>query len=158
MADRAVELKKIHKITAGMGWMMAACVPVYAVVIEYLVRSGNLEGFEFAFPGTKAAEYMAIALVIIYYILILSIKKRSYAKTSSLPPEKFPAAASRLYHSSVIIFALCESVAVLGIVMFFFTGNRPDFYILALASILYFIIFFPRLPEWNKLLRTGSGL
>ncbi len=153
MADRASELKKIYKITAGMGWMMAACVPVYAVIIEYLVRAVGLEGFEFAFPGAETAKYVFIVFSVSCYILILKIKKRSYAKTASLPPEKLPAAVSRLYHSSVIIFALCESAAVLGIIIFFLTGDRQDFYMFAAVSVLYFIIFFPKFAEWKALLK-----
>ena len=153
MADLNKELEKIYKITAVIGWMMAVSVLIYAGLIEFLVRSGRLDNFNFIIRGAEYTEYIFAGLAILYYMFISKIRKSSYKKAAGVSKHNFPSAIAGLYNKSVIILALCESAAVAGIALFFLTGVRKDFYVFAAASLLYFIIFFPRLSEWKNLLK-----
>ena len=62
-----------------------------------------------------------------------------------------------LSQAAVITFALCESVAVLGLVLFLLAGNALDFYIFMVISLGFFTLFFPKYDQWEQRLRAGGS-
>ena len=61
-----------------------------------------------------------------------------------------------LPQTAIIIFALCESVAVLGLVLFLLAGNALDFYILMTVSLGFFYLFFPKYDQWEQRVNGGG--
>ena len=53
-------------------------------------------------------------------------------------------------------FALCESVAVLGLVLFLLAGNAMDFYVFMVISLGFFYLFFPKYDQWEERLSAAG--
>ena len=51
---------------------------------------------------------------------------------------------------SIISFALCESIAIYGLVLFLINGGRPEFYLFLLVALAAFAIHFPRFGRWQE--------
>ena len=56
---------------------------------------------------------------------------------------------------AVISYALCESVAIYGLVLFFLGGQALDFYLFMGLSLLFFLVYFPRYATWEALVKEG---
>ena len=63
-----------------------------------------------------------------------------------------------LPQAAVITFALCEAVAVLGLVLFLLAGNSLDFYIFMVISLGFFYPVFPKYDQWEQRLRAEDPL
>lgn len=153
------ELKNGYRITVIMGIAMIASVFVYAVVIEILKREYEpFEGFA-PFPEVEILRAALLAIAIVEFFLIRFIKKlilsikllsSSYRK-NSLSPE-----IQKLSTAAIITYALCDSVAIYGLVLFLIGGSSTDFYIFMGLSLIYFSIYFPRYSEWEDWMKGGS--
>jgi len=68
-----------------------------------------------------------------------------------LEPQPAPdAKAYRLLIADIVTAALCESVAIYGLVMFLLVRQIADFYTLVFISLAYFLYFFPRYSQWKN--------
>ena len=149
------DLRKAYRITAFIGLAMIASLIVYAVVVE-LIKEQNAPfgGFSpmpeviatlrYALLGVAALEFFVIRLL---NTLMLSgkVPLRSSAATVPFAPE-----VQRLVSASIVTYALCESVAIYGLVLFLIQGNSSDFYLFLILSLLYFSIFFPKYGKWEE--------
>ncbi len=63
-----------------------------------------------------------------------------------------------LAQAAVITFALCEAVALLGLVLFLLAGNAMDFYIFMVISLGFFYLFFPKYDQWEQRLNAAGPL
>ena len=149
--DHHREVKNMYRMTAIIGGAMAASVFIYAGVVEFLVRFGKLGGFNYPLQQAEFLRIIFMGIAIANYALIVFLRGRNYAAVRNIPPERFPAALGKLYNGAIISFAISESVAILGLVFFFLTGDRLNFYVFMAVSVLFFIIFFPRLSAWQKI-------
>ncbi|MBW1991699.1 MAG: hypothetical protein JRI59_06220, partial [Deltaproteobacteria bacterium] len=59
--------------------------------------------------------------------------------------------------AAVISFALCEAVAVFGLVLFLLTGNWQVFYIFFAFSLLLFYLHYPKYEAWEKIVAAAAG-
>ena len=91
---------------------------------------------KYIFLAVAAAQYGAIQVV------------------QKIVPAKSPA---NLPQAAIITFALCESVAVLGLVLFLLAGNAMDFYIFMVISLGFFYLFFPKYEQWEQRLNAGGS-
>jgi hypothetical protein len=89
--------------------------------------------------------YLFLFLALVNYFLIRVISRRLIARS----PEFLPQAA-------ILTFALCEAVAVFGLVLFLLTGNSLDFYLFFAGSLFMFYIFFPKYETWEKIVRAAA--
>ena len=139
-------LRKAYRVTAFIGLAMIACVIVYAVVVETIKKQHAPFGGFSAMPdaiatlrytllGVAAVEFFAIRIL---NTLMLSgkVPLRSSPAAGPFAPE-----VQRLIVASVITYALCESVAIYGLVLFLIQGNSGDFYLFLILSLLYFSIY-----------------
>ena len=66
------------------------------------------------------------------------------------PPHKQEAAfCQRLISITIISFALSESIAIYGLVLFILAKQRQDLYLLAGLALILMLIFFPRFDDWK---------
>ena len=84
-------------------------------------------------------KYILLAISLVFYFVIKLIQKMS---SKSL---------KNYFSASIITFALCEGVAVFGLVLFFLSGDSLNFYIFMAISMLFFFIFYPRYDAWENL-------
>jgi len=144
------ELKKIHRVAFYVWGAMLGSIFIYAAVIEFLSRSPEGSAI---LPGNENSEtikYVFIGLAIASY-LVIPVIKRAYGLVSGAK-YPFSAAITKLYTGSMIIFAVCEVPAVLGVALYFLAGSRVDFYMFLAISILMFIIYFPRVEQWREMI------
>ncbi len=155
MPGRNDDLRKAYRITAFIGLAMVASLIVYAVVVESIKRENApfsgyaplapdvLSMLRYALLAVAAVEFPLIRIV---NSLMLSGRIPLRSATASSPSSS---AIQRLVSAAIVTFALCESVAVFGLVLFFIQGNSDDFYLFLAISLVFFGVSFPRYTKWE---------
>jgi F0F1-type ATP synthase membrane subunit c/vacuolar-type H+-ATPase subunit K len=148
MHNNLSELKKRYLAVNFIGLAMIGSVFIYAVVVEILQRFfAPFEGFA-SFPESTAdlLTYLFLFLALVNYFLIRIISRNISARS----PQNLP-------QISIINFALCEAVAVFGLVIFLLTGNSVSFYIFFALSLLFFYLNYPKYENWERIVRSAGG-
>ena len=142
------DLKKRYLAVNFIGLAMIGSVFIYLVVVEILQRAlAPFAGFADLPESTEnLLAYIFMFLALGNYFLIRFLPKKLIAQS----PYNLPQAA-------IITFALCEAVAVFGLVLFLLTGKALDFYIFFAFSLLLFYVFFPKFETWERLVKSGTG-
>jgi F0F1-type ATP synthase membrane subunit c/vacuolar-type H+-ATPase subunit K len=142
LKDKNITLKSRYLAVNFIGLVMIAAVFVYAGVVEVIKwQWGPFAGFANLSPQTaKLIKYIFLALAAAQFVIVKVVQKIIPARSA----DKLPQAA-------IITFALCETVAVLGLVLFLLAGNALDFYVFMVISLGYFYLFFPKYEQWEKL-------
>lgn len=130
-------------------WIISA-----ALLVSLLVFAGLVEFFRLSFKGyfglalfdhirmIRILFYMIGALEIIVIRVIRGLVLR---KSRGENPRTL---VQKLFRTSVISATLSEIPALLGLVLFFLTGQTRDFFILLVVSFFLIFMFFPRRQNW----------
>jgi len=148
LARSLTTLKARYLAVNFIGLAMIAAVFVYAGVVELLKwKLAPFAGFAKLDPPTVALlKYAFLALAAVQFGVIKAVQKILPARS-----------VDNLSQAAVITFALCESVAVLGLVLFLLAGQGLDFYIFMVISLGFFTLFFPKYDQWEQRLRAGGS-
>ena len=148
LARSLTTLKARYLAINFIGLAMIASVFVYAGVVEVIKwQMAPFAGFSTLDPGTIALiKYAFLALAAAQFGIIKALQK-------ILPTRS----VENLSMAAVITFALCESIAVLGLVLFLLAGNSMDFYIFMVISLGFFYMFFPKYEHWEERLRADKN-
>jgi hypothetical protein len=148
LARSSSALKARYLAVNFIGLAMIASVFVYAGVVELIKwQWATFTGFGgLASFTADLLWYIFLAVAVAQYGAIKAVPKIVPAKLV----DKLPQAA-------VITFALCESVALLGLVLFLLTGRSLDFYTFMLISLGLFYWFYPRYDQWEKLVNKADS-
>lgn len=141
------DLKKRYLAVNFIGLAMIGAVFIYAVVVEVLRR------YYAPFTGFGSLP-KSTADLLTYVCLFLSLG--NYFLIRFIPPKLVAQSPQYLPQAAIVTFALCEAVAVFGLVLFFLTGNSVDFYIFFAISLLFFYIFFPKYETWEKIVSAAA--
>ncbi|MFZ5448006.1 MAG: hypothetical protein ACOZFS_05150 [Thermodesulfobacteriota bacterium] len=143
--DKNITLKSRYLAINFVGLAMIAAVFVYAGVVEVIKwQWAPFSGFAKLPPQTASLlKYIFLALAAAQYFIIKVVHKLILAQS----PDNLPQAA-------IVTFALCESVAVFGLVLFLLTGNALDFYVFMVISLGFFYLFFPKYEQWEQMVST----
>jgi hypothetical protein len=141
LANSPIALKTRYLAVNFIGLAMIASVFVYAGVVEWIKwQWAPFAGFSQLDPRQATLlKYIFLALAAAQYGAIKLVQKIVPARSVDNLPQ-----------AAIITFALCESVAVLGLVLFLLTGNSLDFYIFMLISLSFFYLFYPKYDDWEK--------
>jgi hypothetical protein len=144
-ADALTALKARYLAINFIGLAMIASVFVYAGVVELIKwQWAPFAGFTRLDPGTATLlKYIFLGLAAAQYGIIKVVNQ--------VVPARSPA---NLPQAAIITFALCESVAILGLVLFLLAGNALDFYVFMVISLGFFYLFFPKYDQWEQRVRT----
>lgn len=148
-------LKTAYKTTVIIGIAMIASVVVYVVMAEIL--RGNMSQWRGFVFSTKDALYDYLRIAFLALGIFFPIVISSILRSVMLTPEKLANPVSTFVSYSIITFALCESPAIYGLVLFLLAGNIMDMYIFAAISLALLAVFFPRYSRWTELVRARSG-
>ena len=128
------------------GAMMASLL-IYAVAVE--IFRARFEGyFGLArFEDIRMLRYLfymigALEIIVIRIVRGLVLRKKIADDSRSL--------IQKLMRTSLISVSLSEVPALLGLVLFFLTGQTRDFFILLTVSFLLIFMFFPRRRNWEE--------
>jgi hypothetical protein len=147
LAKSDATLKVRYLAVNFIGLAMIAAVLVYAGVVELIKwQWAPFAGFA-KLPATTASllKYVFLALAAGQYLVIKVMQKIVLARSTDNLPQ-----------AAIITFALCETVAVLGLVLFLLCGNALDFYIFMVISLGFFYLFYPKYENWEKLLSAAG--
>ena len=147
LARSLTTLKARYLAVNFIGLAMIAAVFVYAGMVELVKwQWAPFAGFARLAPRTAGfLKYAFLALAAAQFGIIKVMQKIMPAKS-----------ADNLPQAAIITFALCESVAVLGLVLFLLAGNALDFYILMTISLGFFYLFFPKYEQWEQRVNAGG--
>ena len=147
MDKSLITLKARYLATNFIGLAMIAAVFVYAGVVELIKwQLAPFAGFAKLDPRTAGLlKYGFLALAAAQFGIIKVVQK-------VLPTRS----ADNLTQAAVITFALCEAVAVLGLVLFLLAGNALDFYVSMVISLGFFYLFFPKYEQWEQRMSAGG--
>lgn len=131
------------KTTNYIGLAMMGSVFIYAAIVlaidqGYIPYQAKID----IFPGIK---YILLFISVLHYFIIRFFQKFSLKSAAYLPA------------GAIITFALCEAVAIYGLVLFLLTKNSTDFFIFMCISLLYFYLFYPRYADWERLWKQSGS-
>lgn len=153
--DASVALGKTYRTTVIIGAAIMATLFVYAGIVE-VINAQNSWSREYApAPDVVALlRYVFLCVTVVDFFVIQFLKKRMLSPDVPVQPTSVtgPSAAEarKLMTASIVSFALCESVAIYGLVLFVIGRNTSDFYLFLLISVFYFGVFFPRYGTWEE--------
>lgn len=148
-------LKKAYRTTALIGTGMIASLFIYAILVEAIrVQQRPFAGFA-SFPEIQILRYIFYGLAL-FQLGVMRVLQRLLLKKG--PTDDLQALIGRLSTSAIVIYALCETPAIYGLVLFFLGGLWKDFYLLLAYSLGLFLFHFPRYSRWEEWIREGTRL
>jgi hypothetical protein len=155
------DLKKAYRTTMLIGLWMIGCVFAYAIIVELVKTSGHSLGATSPAPAADILRYVLFGVAAVIFFLIRTINNHFLAGDILITGRK--GAASRyspdiqlLMTAAVITYAFCESIAVLGLVLYFLGGSPAEFYMFMLISLFFFSVYFPKYGRWEEWLKGRS--
>ena len=148
-------LRKGYRLAVYICCAMIASVFLYTGVVEYLAaKNSPFHGFR----HLPSAVYDKLRLILLGVALVdfalIPYIRNSALKAGGRPGSAtvaaLPGPVQRLVSASIISFALCESIAVYGLVLFLINGGHPEFYLFLLIALAAFAIHFPRFGRWQE--------
>jgi hypothetical protein len=139
------ELKKTYRMAVFIGVAMILSVLIYAALVELL--KANLKPFK-GFSPTSTMEilkYLFFAVAVAEFFVIRFIRGRVLAIEGPLSSR-----TSKLLSVTIITYAICESNAIFGLILFLIGGSSFDFYIFMVISIFFYAVYFPRYSQWEE--------
>jgi F0F1-type ATP synthase membrane subunit c/vacuolar-type H+-ATPase subunit K len=148
-------LQQQFKITNYIGLVMIGSVFIFA----FLVLAIDKGYFSFLENGNQKVyvavvtkiKYLFILISVVIFLIIKFMKNyilRFFQKqyTKSLYPQVLP-----LFALTLLVFALCETISIYGLVLFILSRNPNDFFIFMAISLLYFYLFYPKYADWERI-------
>jgi len=140
--------RKGHRTAVVIGFCMISSVLFYAGLVEYFTRSNaSFAGFSPLPPevfNTLRLILLGVSLVDLALIPYLRNRVLTAQNRTGTPP------AGRLLTALMLSFALCESIAIYGFILFLLNGAREEFYLFFFLSLIAFVIHFPRFERWQE--------
>jgi F0F1-type ATP synthase membrane subunit c/vacuolar-type H+-ATPase subunit K len=155
----ADELKKSYRLTKITGIAIIGSTFIYLLVAEFIRReNAPFEGFA-PFPEIAILRYALLGAAIAEFFLIghisrLILSLRTPIKKEAPQECSCPREIRTLMTEAVISFALCESVAIYGFILFLLAGSFTDLYTFMVLSLLYFWKYFPRYSRWEEWIKA----
>lgn len=162
-----VELQQNERL---LQQLMTARVIGLSIAASLVVLSGVVEFFSANQPTLLAGldpqqlnllRWGAIVLAVSLFVLFGRLRShrlgrdRSYASgvaQAMIPQERYRV----LMQTALIGFTLVDVIAMLGFVLFLFSGEPGDYYLFAAFSILMLGVYFPRRVQWERWYASGD--
>jgi hypothetical protein len=166
------KLRAAYRVSVIIGLAIMASLLVYAIIVG-LFESGSIALSDtpaLSGSGLELFKYALLAVSAIIFIVIRFVNARLLnadggrdraVDTRPRPAAGVEAEFGRLTTASVITYALCETPAIFGLVLYFLGRNSADFYLFLMVSLFYFATNFPRFSQWEEWYRKqqpGQGM
>ncbi len=149
-------LRKVYRTTVTIGLAMMAGLVVFAIVVE-LIKKQHAAFTGYAPLSADAFTTLRYTLLTFAAVEFFVIRMVNKAVLSAKAPETRTASAAapfaQLMSAAIVTFALCESVALCGLVLFLIQGDTADFYLFLMISLGYFTVHFPKYAKWEAWVR-----
>jgi len=161
-------LRKTHKMAKIIASIMMVSLLIYVIIAEFYI----LENIKVTFSEILIFRYILYAIAVSEIFLIFILQKLMLQKSSKLPSYLRDSLKQRyqnretpvddqeitfsqhLLSTTIITFALCESIAIYGLILFILGKQKQDLYLLVGLSLILMLVFFPNLEKWKDLLEN----
>lgn len=148
------DLKKAYRTTMLIGLWLIGSVFVYAIIVEFVKTIGHAIGAVSPAPSAAILRYVLFGVAAVIFFLIRVINNHFLAgdvrTTRTETASRYSPDIQRLMTAAVITYAFCESIAVLGLILYFLGGSPTDFYVFMLISLFLFSVYFPKYRRWEE--------
>jgi F0F1-type ATP synthase membrane subunit c/vacuolar-type H+-ATPase subunit K len=154
------ELRGAYRTTTIIAIAMLTSVAAYVVVAEAIrATHAPFRGFAgYPMPGVIGYAFAAMAVASLVMSRVLRDRRLQPATRLAAPAVRSAgptgSAARRLQEATIVSLALCESIAVLGLVLFLLWGSSLHLYLFVLLAIVGFAVHFPRWERWQERARA----
>ncbi|NOY07021.1 MAG: hypothetical protein GXO82_10420 [Chlorobi bacterium] len=139
-------MKKAYRLAMITSASLLFSMVFYVIIVEIIaLQEKSILGERALMVGI--IRWLFIALVASISIGIRYIRSSMLRFDSSLSVGK---RIGKLFKTTIMVTALCEVPAILGMVLFFIGGNRWDFYPFLFFSALLIVLYFPRFDYWQE--------
>lgn len=163
------ELRKTYRVNVIIGLAMMASLVIYLVIVG-LIEGGALPlkgGPSLAGSAYEIVQFVLLGIsVVVFFVirivnrLMLGPREEQGAPTRQRVTRD-PGGETeftRLTTAAIITYALCETPAIFGLVLYFLGRRVTDFHLFLLVSFFFFATYFPRYGQWEEWYRKqGPG-
>jgi hypothetical protein len=150
-------LRKTHKEMLIISVAMIFSLVIYAGLVEFFLGDLNL-GKETSVPALfryilMAAAAVEVILMVIIKNRILSGKAKFIQQPGSKKDSPEPKEGEfiiRLRIAHIITYALCESIAIYGLILFILGKDKTEFYAFLGVSLFLMLVHFPKYDDWKN--------
>lgn len=161
------DLRKAYRTTAITGLVLMGSLLIYTSLVEMVaqgtipVNGGTMMGAD----HLNTLKYVLLIIAALFFFLIDIVQKAiltsarsssdTHRKTAD-PQAGLDFAIRRLATAAVVVFALCETPAIFGLVLFFLGKNSTDYYLFMFISLFFFSVKFPKYSLWEGWVRKQT--
>lgn len=136
---------------------------IYAYVVDFIdEQNAPFHGFVPEFGDVQTLRYALLGATLAIFLIIRPLKRfllseklsamlGHTAGSSTVPYSQYTSAY-------VLVYALCESVGIFGLVMFLIAGNKVDFYTFMPLSLVAMGYNFPKYANMKSWAMKMSGV
>ena len=139
------ELARVCRQAQLIGGMLVLTVPVFAFVVEML-RTNQAPFLGFSPKAPLGLLRFVFATMAVLILVIVNFVRKQIVAGPAAGRAPLP---QRLLTASIVALAMCEAIAIYGVVLFLLGGQRGDFYGFAAFALLGFAVYFPRRSQWE---------
>jgi F0F1-type ATP synthase membrane subunit c/vacuolar-type H+-ATPase subunit K len=154
------ELKNRYRKAVFIWMDMVFSIFLYAFVVEILKMNSPFLRIASPLQEGGIPVFLLLGFAVMTFFLIKYIRNQIISdKLSSNPADsKSPLSPkiTKLLRASLVSNAICETVAILGLILFVLTKNPFDFYVFMVLSLIYFAFSFPRYTQWEEWIQEGE--
>lgn len=136
------ELKTIYQRTSIIGVVFLLAIFAYGFLVSVIARGNGPSGT----VKVSSTPYLKYVLILVSVVQIAAIH---FFRKIILAQSEAPKNPIKLQNTSIVIFAMCEAVAIYGVLAVLLTWNMFDFYPFAFLSLISFALYFPRYRDWE---------
>jgi hypothetical protein len=150
-------LRNTQKTALIISFAFIFSLVIYAALVEFFLGDLNLDAGS---SDLSYLRYIFMAAAAVEVVLMVIIKNRILSgetkfnqqpdsgKDSPGPDEgEF---INRLRSAHIITYALCESIAVYGLILFILEKDRTEFYAFLGVSLFLMLVHFPKYDDWKS--------
>ncbi len=145
------DLKAAYRIAALIGAVMILSLFIYAAVVEFFRDDPSIAKPRMAAETMEIMRYTLLGVTAVLFFVAGYLQKLFLSGKAA----RQGSAVQRLITGAVVSYALCESVAIYGLILFFLGGQAMDFYLFMGLSLVFFLVYFPRYAKWEETVKEG---
>ena len=143
-------IKKTYTIAVIIGVAMIMTLFAYVLLVEIMSRT--MQPPAKTPEGIGTLKTMLLVMSAVNFLIIKIVQKIILSPKAT--PRRPLTPEGKLLASTIIAYAIAETPAIYGLLMFFMTFNTAEFYIFLGISALFFVIYFPRYSRWREWIRN----
>jgi F0F1-type ATP synthase membrane subunit c/vacuolar-type H+-ATPase subunit K len=160
------KLRAAYRVAVIIGLAIMASLVIYLIIVQLFENGsfGQAGGQSLQGPQLEIIKFILLGVSVVNFFLIRFLNNLILNPAGEQRPAPTAAAPSdlgKLTTAAIVTFALCETPAIFGLVLYFLGRNATDFYLFLLISMFFFASHFPKYSQWEEWYRKqqpGQGM